>query len=144
MSWVKVYTHAVFATKNRKPLLAKEIRPKVFDHIKENAISKDIFIDHIGGYHDHVHCLISLNKEISISKTMQLIKGECSHWINKNKLTSEKFAYQDDDWMVGVSESHLDFVRKYIRKQEHHHNNVTFDEEIEKFMRKYGWTWVKE
>ena len=45
-------------------------------------------------------------------------------------MTSEKFAYQDDYWMVGVSESHLDFVRKYIRNQEHHHNNVTFDEEF--------------
>ncbi len=144
MSWVRVFVHVVFTTKVRQPLLTKDIRSRVFNHISENAKDKKIIIDSIGGYTDHVHCLISLNREISISKTMQLIKGESSYWINKNKLTKQKFAYQDDYWMVGVSESHVKSVRRYIQNQEQHHAKTTFDVEIESFMSKNIWTWVKD
>ena len=144
MSWVKVYTHAVFSTKNRQPLLTDRIRQEVFQHIKENAKNKDIFIDHIGGYRDHVHCLISLNKELSISKTMQLIKGESSFWINRMNLISDKFAWQDDYWIVGLGESQLVSIRKYIRNQEQHHQKIGFETEVEILMKKYGWSLIKD
>ena len=88
MPFVKVYIHFVWSTKNRQPFLhSKELRFKVWNHIKENAKEKGIFIDFINGYSDHCHCLISLTVDQTIQKTMQLIKGESSFWINKNKLT---------------------------------------------------------
>ena len=145
MSWVQVYIHMVFTTKNREPLLnSLAIRKKVFEHIKQNAQEKDIYIDCVNGYADHAHCLISLNREQTISKVAQLIKGESSFWINKNELTSTKFMWQDDYWVVGVSKSHLDKVRKYIHNQEAHHNKESFSEELEDFMEKYEWTLVPE
>ena len=102
----------VFSTKNREPFLnSSELRKTVFQHIKKNAAEKEIWLDCVNGYQDHAHCLISLGKEQSISKVAQLIKGESSFWINQNKLTKEKFIWQDDYWVVGVSESHLDSVR---------------------------------
>jgi len=36
---------------------------------------KKIWLDCVSGYSDHLHCLISLGKEQSISKVAQLIKG---------------------------------------------------------------------
>ncbi|MEI6436546.1 MAG: transposase [Bacteroidota bacterium] len=66
----------------------------------------------INGYAGHAHCLISLCKEQSISKVAQLIKGESSLWINTNSLISKLFIWQDVYWAVGVSESHLNKVRK--------------------------------
>lgn len=98
MSWVRIWVHMVFSTKNRTPFLQQSIRDNVFQHIRKNAKSKDIWLDSIGGYVDHVHCLISLNKDQTISKVAQLIKGESSFWINKNKLTESKFEWQDDYW----------------------------------------------
>jgi REP element-mobilizing transposase RayT len=88
--------------------------------------------------------LISLAKDISISQTARLIKGESSNWINKNNLIKHKFNWQDDYWAVGVSETHLAKVRKYIHNQEEHHRVKSFNEEIELFMHKYGWTYVKD
>ncbi len=90
MSFIKVYVHYVWSTKNRVPLLVDNIRFEIFKHIRENARNKNIFIDFLNGYKDHAHCLISLNDDLSIGKIAQLIKGESSHWINKNKLTKEK------------------------------------------------------
>jgi putative transposase len=142
MSWVRVWIHSVFTTKYRAPLLQKEYRQKIFSHIKENAKEKGIKLLEVNGYHDHVHVLFALNKEMSISKTIQLIKGESSFWINKNKMCSSKFSWQDDYWAVGVSESDLKLVHTYIINQEEHHKSKSFNEEIDLFMKKYGWDWT--
>ena len=140
MSWIRIWVHLVFSTKNRDPLLnSSELRNKLFHHIKQNAAGKDIWLDHVNGHNNHIHCLVSLGREQSISKISQLIKGESSHWINKNSLTKTKFIWQDDYWAVGVSESHLKSIRSYIQNQEEHHMKISFDEEIDKFMKKYGW-----
>jgi REP element-mobilizing transposase RayT len=139
VAFVKVYIHFVWSTKNRYPYLnTKELREKVWNHIRENAKAKGIFIDFINGYADHCHCLISLGIDQSIQKIIQLIKGESSYWINKNKLTKEKFEWQDEYFAVSVSESMLEKVREYIKKQEEHHRKKTFQEEYEEFILKYG------
>ena len=86
MSWVRIWIHLVFSTKDRQPFLSpKELRENVFQHIKENAKAKDIWLDSVNGYQEHLHCLISLNKDQTISKVAQLIKGESSFWINQNQ-----------------------------------------------------------
>ena len=145
MSWVRIYIHMVFSTKNREPFLdSLELRKNIFQHIKKNAEEKEIWLDCVSGFQDHAHCLISLGREQSISKVAQLIKGESSFWINKNTLTKDKFVWQDDYWAVGVSESHIDVVRNYIHNQEIHHSKETFTEEIDGFMKKYGWSYIKE
>ena len=144
MSWVRVYIHLVFSTKNREPFLnSPELRKKVFQHIKQNAEEKGIWLDCVSGWQDHTHCLISLGREQTISKVVQLIKGESSFWINQNNLTESKFEWQDDYWAVGVSESQVQVVRKYIHNQEQHHTKETFTSEVEDFMIKYGWSFVK-
>ena len=71
MSFVKIWVHLVFATKNREPLLKKELRYDLQDHIKQNCKSKDIFLKVINGYSEHIHCLVSLGKDQSISKIAQ-------------------------------------------------------------------------
>ncbi len=85
-----------------------------------------------------MHCLISLGKDLSISKVSQLIKGESSYWINKNKLTKEKFFWQDDYFAVSVSESQVQSLISYIKNQEEHHAKKTLAEEVDELMTKYG------
>jgi len=138
MSYLKVWIHLVWSTKNREPLLSKEIRSILFPHIRKNAQQKGIWIDFINGHTDHIHVLISLNKDQSIGGIVQLIKGESSFWINQQKLTRERFRWQDQYFAVSVSESGIAKVRDYIKNQEAHHKKKTFQQEYEEFMQKYG------
>lgn len=139
MPFVKVYIHFVWSTKNRIQFLdTKELRIKVWNHIRENAKKKDIYVDFVNGYSDHCHCLVSLGVDQSIEKVMQLIKGESSFWINKEGLTKEKFEWQDEYFAVSVSESVVDKVRDYIKNQEEHHSKKTFHQEYDEFIRKFG------
>jgi REP element-mobilizing transposase RayT len=139
MPFVKVYIHFVWSTKNRETYLeTKEIRNKVWFHIKENAMKKGIFIDFVNGYSQHCHCLVSLGIDQNISKIMQLIKGESSFWINKEGLTKEKFEWQDEYYGVSVSESMIEKVRNYIKNQEVHHSLKSYDDEIDDLIIKHG------
>lgn len=138
MPYIKIWIHLVWATKNRQTFLTKEIRKKVFIHIKENAKKKNIHIDYINGYTDHIHCLISLNADQNIATILQLIKGESSFWINKQKLTKDKFGWQDEYFAVSIGQSQIKDVIKYIKNQEKHHEKKTYTQEYDEFIEKYG------
>ena len=138
MGHIKIWIHLVWTTKNRQPLLTADTRPQIFRHILENARTKGIYIDHINGYTEHVHCLVSLSSGQTIDKIMMLIKGESSCWINKNNLFRQQFEWQEEYFAVSVSESAVDRVRAYIRNQEEHHRIRSFQEEYDEFMQRYG------
>jgi putative transposase len=138
MPWVKVWLHFVWSTKDRHPYLKHEIRNRVLDHMRINAREKGIHIDFVNGYVEHIHCLVSLGTDQTIEKLMQLIKGESSFWINKNKLTKTKFEWQNEYFVASVSESNLEKVRRYIAKQEEHHRKVPFAQEFDDLLLRAG------
>jgi REP element-mobilizing transposase RayT len=88
--------------------------------------------------------LISLGVDQTIQNILQLLKGESSFWINKNKLTKEKFEWQDEYFAVSVSESMVDKTRDYVKNQEEHHQKKTFQDEYEEFISKYGFEKIKD
>lgn len=143
MPYIKVYIHFVWGTKNRYPFLSTiEARQLVWKHIKDNANSKGIYIDYVNGFEDHCHCLISMGFNQNIEKIMQLIKGESSFWINKNKhlfpcLKGKRFEWQEEYFALSVSESILNRVRNYIKNQENHHKKKTFKKEYDEIVEKY-------
>ena len=138
MSYVRIWVHAVFSTKYRTPFLSDAIRKKVFHHIAKNCEEKGIYLRNVNGYVDHAHCLISLGRDQTISWVMNQIKGESSHWINKNKLTPKKFKWQDDYYAVSVSESQMERVANYINNQEKHHSKRDFESELDELIKKFG------
>lgn len=138
MSYVRIWIHSVWGTKNRYPFLNEKVKPQVIKHIRENVNTKDFYIDSINGYTEHLHCLHTLNAQMSISKAMQLIKGESSYWINKNNITNTKFEWEDEYYAVSVSESMLNKVRNYIKNQEIHHRKKSYSTEIEELIKKCG------
>ena len=143
MSYVKIWLHCVWGTKNRLPFLTKENKKTIISHIRENAKKKNIYIDFINGHKEHLHAIISLNKDQNIAKVMQLIKGESSRWINENIITKMKFEWADEYFAVSVSESGVDKVREYIKNQEEHHRHKSWLEECDEFMKKYGFEKIK-
>lgn len=138
MAYVKIMIHAVWATKNHYPFLQKELLNKLVSHIKENARSKQIFIDSINGAPDHMHCLLGLNAEMCIAKAIQLIKGESSNWMNKQKLTKSKFEWADEYYAVSIGKSDIARVRAYIDDQEALHRKISFSDEYDAFMNDYN------
>ena len=139
MPFIKIYIHFVWSTKNRYPFLSTpDLRKSMWKHIRENAKKKGIFIDFVNGYQEHCHCLVSLGDKQTIRQIMQLIKGESSHWINKEGMLKEQFEWQDEYFAVSVSESNIARLRNYIKNQEDHHSRKTWEVEYNELIDKFG------
>jgi putative transposase len=124
MSDVRLYVHAVWAVKNRAPLLNLEKHERLFHHIQAYTVVKHIELLALNGHVDHLHALIRLQATQSIGQVMRLIKGQSAWWANK-----ERIFERDLNWAVGyyarsVEPKRLKVVKNYISNQDKHHTSV--------------------
>jgi putative transposase len=131
MSYVSVWVHIVWSTKNREPVLINSVRGELFRHIRDNARQKGIHVDFINGYLDHVHALVSLGASQTISNVVQHLKGESAHWANQQGLVRGGLEWQSEYGAFSVNASSVDSVREYIANQAEHHRVKTFAQECE-------------
>jgi putative transposase len=127
MALCKVWIHVVWATKKRERIILPEACQTICQHIRQNAFAKGFHIAELNGHLDHFHCLMLLKSDWSVAKQMQMIKGEASNWINKNKILPVKLEWGDEYFASSVSEGKLDVVRNYIRNQDVHHRKTSFE-----------------
>ena len=139
MPHVNIYIHIVFPTKHRRPILDKDKRLLVFQHILRHCKEKDIIIDTIGGYTDHVHILIKLKPTQCLCEIIKTIKGGSSWWANTYNVLEESLYWARSYFSESVNHYALRNVRKYILQQEEHHQKMTTDKEFELL----GKRWVK-
>ena len=143
MSYVKIWLHCVWSTKNRANIIPNSFRPEVLKHFRQNADEKNIYLDYINAHENHVHALINLGKQQSLATIMQYLKGESSFWINSRKVLPYHFSWQDDYFAVSIGQSQVERVRDYIKNQDEHHKKMSWEEEVELFMKKYGFEQLK-
>jgi REP element-mobilizing transposase RayT len=137
-SFLKIWIHFIWSTKHRRAIIRKDLKYQLYEHIRKNAKNKGIYIDYINGTENHIHLLISLKGEQSPSKIAFLLKGESSRWVNINKLTTQKFEWQNEFIALSVSESLVPRLRKYIRNQEKHHRKSSSKAQYNHLLRKYA------
>ena len=76
--------HIVWITKYRYPILSGDVGNRCRELLREIAQSQEMTI-HAGAINrDHVHMLLSIPPNLSVSKAVQFLKGKSSH-----KLLSE-------------------------------------------------------
>jgi putative transposase len=130
--------HLVFSTKNREPWLIEPVRERLWPYLGGIARENGMKALEIGGLADHVHMIVSVPASMALSKAVQLIKGGSSPWIKESFPNMASFAWQDGYGAFTVSESQLDTVRDYIRRQPEHHRTKTFAEEYRAFLERHG------
>jgi REP-associated tyrosine transposase len=136
-SLVKVYTHIVFSTKYRKPVLDSDIRPKLYSYLGGIGNKLECFPVKIGGYTDHVHILCYFSKKITIMKLLEELKKSSSKWMKTQGDKYSDFYWQDGYGAFSVNPYEIDIVSKYIENQEQHHKKKTFQDEYRAFLNKY-------
>ncbi|MFP4091478.1 MAG: IS200/IS605 family transposase [Cyclobacteriaceae bacterium] len=137
-SFNKIWIHAIWATKERVPLIHFPVEKQVHQFMAEQLRELGCPVRIINGMPDHVHCLFLLSPQKSIADVIKQIKGSSSHFINQNNLIAEKFAWQTGYAAYSVSESVLEKVFQYIKNQKRHHQKKAFQEEYEDFLKLYG------
>ncbi len=137
-SYIGVYVHCVWTTRNRERTIPPDVRNRLAEHIMTYGIQNSIAIDALNVLVDHVHVLISLKSNQQLDSVLQLLKGESSHWMNFNNMIQGKFRWQRGFAAFSVGRAHLARVREYIRMQEQHHRRKSIMEEINEMLAAYG------
>ncbi|SDL76644.1 Transposase IS200 like [Salinimicrobium catena] len=88
----------------------------------------------INGMADHLHILVGMRPNQSISDLLQDIKGSSSKWINEQKLTNKKFAWQEGYGAFSYSKQQIPRIISYIANQEEHHLKRSFRKEYLRFL----------
>ena len=71
--------HIVWTTKYRYKVLAGDVGLRTRELLREIALSQEMVI-HAGSVNrDHVHLLISIPPQLSVSRAVQFMKGKSSH-----------------------------------------------------------------
>jgi REP element-mobilizing transposase RayT len=80
-SHAAIHVHLVFSTKDRRPLLTKEIRGRL--HQQLGSISKNLGCQPMitGGVEDHVHLLGGLGRSISVADWVKELKRVSNLWL---------------------------------------------------------------
>lgn len=129
--------HIVFSTKHRAPMIKPEIKNDLMAYlggvVQEYKATPII----INGMSDHVHMLVEIPANISVSELMRFVKSNSSRWINKTYAPTSKFIWQDGFGAFSVSKSAIAIVINYIKNQEIHHKKKSFQNEFIAFLEKY-------
>ncbi len=75
----EIHLHVVWTTKYRKAVLVGEAAMRVRDLIRELCDTLDVKIMKGHVSKDHVHLLVSIPPQVSVSKMMQRLKGKTAY-----------------------------------------------------------------
>ncbi|MCR4032483.1 MULTISPECIES: IS200/IS605 family transposase [Flavobacterium] len=136
-TYSQIYIQIVFAVKGRTNLIKEENREELHKFITGIVSNRDQKLLSIFAMPDHVHILIGMKPNLSLSDLVRDIKAGSSKFINDNKWISTKFNWQEGFGAFSYSKSHLDNVVKYILNQKEHHKKQTFKDEYLSFLEKF-------
>ena len=137
-SLTQLYTHLVFSTKHRQPFLDEDIQTRVHAYLATIIRNLDSRYVVVGGVADHVHILFDMGKMHASVEFVENVKRESSKFIKTLGAKYQNFYWQRGYGMFSVSPTHKNDVETYIRNQEEHHRQKTFQEEFREFLDRYG------
>lgn len=137
-TYSQIYIHIVFAVKGRQSLISVNWKEEIYRYITGIVTNKEQKLIAINGMSDHIHILVGLKPDKSISDLVRDIKSNSSKFINDKKWINGKFEWQTGFGAFSYSHSQLTNVINYIQCQEEHHKTKTFKEEYIEFLKLFN------
>jgi len=136
-TYSQLYVQIVFAVKHRQNFIQEQFREELQQYISGIVSGKKQKLFAIYCMPDHIHLLVSIKPDISISDLVRDIKANSSSFIKEKKYVNSRFSWQEGFGAFSYSKSQTDAVVKYILHQPQHHQKKTFRAEYLEFMEKF-------
>jgi putative transposase len=137
-TFTSILLHCIFSTKNRAALILPEIETQLYRYIGGIAANHGCRQLCAGGTANHVHMLVSMSKNVTIVELMEDVKKDSSKWIKTQGQRFADFYWQEGYAALSIGESVVATLRSYIADQKKHHQQTSFEEELLRFLQKYG------
>ena len=135
-----LYTHFVFTTFNRMPLILEQNRNRIEKYITGIVNNNSCKMYSIYANPEHVHFLVSRSPQIDEESLATIIANSSEKFINDNRLSVGIFQWQQSCSAFSVSKRNIQNVCEYIENQKEHHKNNSYAEEYERFVKFYQQT----
>jgi len=119
-----IHVHVVWITKYRKPVLKEGIALRVREMIRQMCQKERVEI--IKGYvsKDHIHLLLSIPPQVTISRLVQRLKGKTSFVLMRENPPLKKQYWGQHMWARGYfccSSGNItdEMIKQYIEQQQH-------------------------
>ena len=129
-SYTNLLYHLVFSTRERRPIITIERRPRLYDYV--GCIIREFggISLAIGGIEDHLHLLAKLRPDKRLSDVLRDLKANSTGWMHDVFPDAQDFYWQKGYGAFTVSMSQVPIVSRYIANQEQHHRKHSFRDEF--------------
>jgi putative transposase len=140
-TYTQLHIQFIFAVKYRKALIGRQWNDQLHKYITAIFQTNKHKMLQINSEPDHIHILIGMRPDQSISAIMQEVKADSSRWINEQKLCVEKFAWQEGYGAFSYSKRQVPDIIRYIQNQEQHHRKKSFLNEYREYLTAFEIDW---
>ncbi|MDX1477148.1 MAG: transposase [Saprospiraceae bacterium] len=130
----ELYFHALFAVRDRKPLISKRMRVPLYTYINYLFRLDEQHLIAINGAADHLHLLFRTSPTKAIADLMRDVKALSSRYVNDNGLCSKPFYWERGYGAFSCSHAQVPRIRKMIEQQDTYHQHKTFHDEYLELM----------
>jgi len=114
--------HLVWVPKYRKRVLTGKVAERIKELLHECADFQRWKIEELNIQSDHIHVLVRMRPEISVSKMVQLFKGKTSKVIREEFPELQEFLWGNSFWADGYfaetsGQINENNIREYIKNQ---------------------------
>ena len=134
----KIYIQLIFAVKGRDKAIGYSWEEQLYKYISGIVANKQQKLIAVNGMPDHIHLLIGMKPNCSLSALVREVKKSSTEFIKRERLVPFRFQWQEGFGAFSYSHSQLDAVVDYIMSQKEHHRKRTFREEYIGFLHRFS------
>ena len=136
-TYSQIHIQLIFAVKFRESSIKTHWKEDLYKYITGIIQGNNHKLLCINGMPDHIHILIGLRPNQSISELVNQIKSNSSKWINESRFCATRFEWQKGYGVFSYGKSQVSDVVNYIKNQEIHHQKKSFRQEYLDFLNKF-------
>jgi len=137
-TYTQIYIQVVFTAEGRQSLIEPKHNDELQKYITGIVSGQKQKLIAVNNMPDHLHTLIGLQPDLSLSELVRDVKAAASKFINDKRWMMGRFSWQEGFGAFSYSRSQLGDVIRYIENQQKHHSKQSFKDEYIELLEKFG------
>ncbi len=137
-SITRITIHSILPTLDYEPVIDEVIANLIRHDINARMKSLNVDVYYFGIFPNHVHIIHTINPRMPVCDLIQNIKGGSSHFVNSQKYTNIRFAWNPGPICFSLgSENHIKSAVANMKNHDDYHKHKSLQEEIVEYRKLY-------
>ena len=144
----QILYHIVFRTKSSEKTINQAHSTDLYKYIWGIIKNKKCTLFRINAMEEHIHILSDLHPSIALADYIRDIKVSSAKWMKESGFFPKFKGWGIKYCALTYSYQERDIIINYVKNQQEHHKQESFQDEIRRLFREHGieldekWFWV--